>query len=38
MCQLADPYNYTAITAQLAANELINVTDTSYSTVFARVC
>ncbi len=37
-CQLAYPYNYPPITAQLAANELINATDTSYQTALARVC
>lgn len=37
ICQQAYPYNYPAITAQLAANELINVTDTSYRRASARV-
>lgn len=35
--QVADPCNYPAITAQLAANELINATDTWCWTALARV-
>lgn len=30
ICQPAHPFNYPAITVQLAANELINAADTSY--------
>ena len=38
ICQLADPYNYPAITTQLAASESINAAETSYGAVLARVC